>query len=246
MVISVIAASLAVAIVTAWAVLVWRARLESRRRLEVVVGELDRCLGGIAVTLARALDRSEDEREIRRADLGLTLDLDELLVRLAQEAAARTGAQAAVARIRGPTDDPAVGSFGTLDTAQLLDSTLRPPDRRPFRALTINWTYPAALDAEADSFRSALVVPVVEDGLETGIIAGFAREAAAFRPEHARALETLAAEAAEGIATARRFTALRLRATTGRREDGGRASGSDRSGRDEGPQNAKKPHDARR
>src|SRR5438093_998463 len=83
-------------------------------------------------------------------------------------------------------------------------------------SLTVNWTFPPALESEPDAFRSALVVPVVENGRETGAIAGYAREPAAFLPEHARALEILALEAAEGISTARRFTAMKLRAVRGR------------------------------
>jgi len=90
-------------------------------------------------------------------------------------------------------------------------------------------------------------VPVVEAGVETGAIAGYARKPAAFRPEHARALETLAAEAADGISTARRFTALRLRSAPARGNaiasgprGGGGLETSDRT------QPAATPGDARR
>jgi GAF domain-containing protein len=93
----------------------------------------------------------------------------------------------------------------------LLETTLRSAEGRPFRAVTINWTFSPEVEPEIEPFRSALVVPLVEDGVETGAIAGYATEPAAFRPEHARALEALAEEAAESVATARRFTAFRRR-----------------------------------
>jgi GAF domain-containing protein len=245
MVIVAIAASLAAGIVAASTVINRRARLQSRRRLETVIQELDEGLGGIAAALARALERSEKGVEARGAGLGLTLDLDELLLSLAKEAPARAGAQAAAVRVSGPGDAPAVGYFGAEEAAQLLEATLRPPDRRPFRALTINWSFPTSLDAEPDTFRSALVVPVVEDGLETGAIAAYARESAAFRPEHTRALETLAVEAAEGIATARRFTAMKLRAANSRREKASRSRESDASAWRGELQRAGEPGDAR-
>jgi hypothetical protein len=186
-----------------------RDRLRSRLQLARVVRELDASLGTIARTLEGTLQRLEQGPEQGRRELGLTLDLDEMLMQLAREAVARTGAEAAAVRVRGPADEPAVASFGTREAAALLETTLRSAEGRPFRAVTINWTFPPEVEPEIEPFRSALVVPLVEDGVETGAIAGYATAAAAFRPEHARALEALAAEAAESVATARRFAAFR-------------------------------------
>jgi diguanylate cyclase (GGDEF)-like protein len=109
---------------------------------------------------------------------------------------------------------PAIASFGTGDGAALLEASLGPPDSRPFRALTLNWNYPPALEGEEVAYRSGLVVPIVEDGVETGALAAYARGAAAFRPEHARALQALADDAAPGISNARRFAEAELRAVT--------------------------------
>ena len=188
-----------------------RDRALARARLEAMVRELDASLGAIASTLETILRHAEAASERPPDGLGLTLDLDEMLMRLAREAAARTGAEAAAVRVRGPADEPAVASFGTNEAVALLETTLRSAEGRPFRAVTINWTFPPEVEPEIEPFRSALVVPLVEDGVETGAIAGYATEPAAFRPEHARALEALAAEAAESVATARKFTAFRRR-----------------------------------
>ena len=190
-------------------------RLRARRRLEAVITELDTSLGAVARTLEAALERAEANGG--HGGLGLTLDLDEMLMRLAREAAARTGAEAAAVRVRGPTDEPAVAAFGTDEAVALLETTLRSAEGRPFRAVTINWTFAPEVEPEIEPFRSALVVPLVEDGLETGAIVGYATEPSAFRPEHARALEDLAAEAAESVATARRFAAFRRRGASERR-----------------------------
>jgi GAF domain-containing protein len=195
-------------------------RARARGRLEAVITELDASLGAVARTLEAALERAEANGGRGHGGLGLTLDLDEMLMRLAREAASRTGAKAAAVRVRGPTDDPAVAAFGTDEAVALLDTTLRSAEGRPFRAVTINWTFPPEepeVEPEIEPFRSALVVPLVEDGVETGAIVGYATEPSAFRPEHARALEDLAAEAAESVATARRFTAFRQRGASERR-----------------------------
>ncbi|MBM2821741.1 MAG: hypothetical protein HW413_487 [Thermoleophilia bacterium] len=214
MVTAVVAAAAVAAVLVVAVVLARFTSARSQRRFETVVGQLDLHMEAISLNLQRAVERSDEARERGLGDLGLTLDLRELLQRLAEEAATRTGAQAATVRVRGPADMPAIASFGTGDGAALLEATLGPPDSRPFRALTLNWTYPPALEGEEVAYRSGLVVPIVEDGVETGALAAYARGAAAFRPEHARALQALADDAAPGIANARRFAEAELRAVT--------------------------------
>jgi diguanylate cyclase (GGDEF)-like protein len=130
------------------------------------------------------------------------------------QASALTGAQAVAIRVEGPGGDPAVASFGTNDGAALLETALGPPDARPFRALTINWTYGPTADDDAEAYSSALVVPVVEDGVATGALVAYAGPSGGFESEHLRALRALADEAAAGIANARRFTELDQRSLT--------------------------------
>lgn len=211
---AVVAATTALAVVVAVVAAVRWTSLRSQRRFNTVVQQLDQHMGAISLNLERAVERSEDTRRYGTSELGLTLDLGELLRRLVEEAARRTGAQAATVRVPGPGGLPAIASFGTGDGATLLESALGPPDGRPFRALTLSWTYPPLLEGEDGAFRSGLVVPIVEDGQETGSLAAYARGVAAFGPEHARGLEALAEAAAPGIANARRFGEAELRALT--------------------------------
>lgn len=211
MVIALVAAAAAGAVAFLAFLIARRDRVRARRDLAARVEELDVSLQAISRTLAAALERTGAKAPRGREELGLTLDLDEMLTRLAREAAARTGAEAAAVRVRGPSDEPAVASFGTDVALQLLETTPRSTEGRPFRAVTINWMFAPEAKPEIEPFRSALVVPLVEDGVETGAIAGYATQSSAFRPEHARALEALAAEAAAGVATARRFAAFRRR-----------------------------------
>jgi len=209
-----IVAALAAALVAGVLVVVWRqAAARSERRFETALGQLDEHMGAISLNLERAVQRTQDLRERAVGDLGLTLDLHELLDRTASEAAARTGAEAAAVRVRGPDGTHVSAGHGVDEGERLLQSTFLPPGSPPFRALTLAWTYPGSQETER-AFRSALVVPIVEDGVETGAIVAYAREHGAFRHDHARALEELAAEAAPGLANARRFAEAELRAVT--------------------------------
>ena len=212
--IAVVAAVTAVAVIAAVGVAVRWTATRSQRRFATVVSQLDMHMEAISLNLERAVERSEDTRRYGADELGLTLDLGELLRRLVEEAARLTGAQAATVRVQGPADLAAIASFGTGDGAMLLESVLGPPDGRPFRALTLNWAYPPALEGEEAAFRSGLVVPILEEGIETGALAAYAKGTAAFGPEHARALQALAESAAQGIANARRFGEAELRAVT--------------------------------
>lgn len=189
-----------------------RAAARSERRFAAVLDQLDRHLQAISLSIQRVVERPETGPG---AELGLTLDLRQLLERIAAEAAARTGATAAAVRVRGPGGEPAIASFGLEDGVALLEASLGAPLSPPYRALTLAWTYPPALDeADGSAFRSALVVPVVEEGEQTGVLAVFSTSAGAVRPDHARVLESLVSEAAPGLQNARRFAEAERRAVT--------------------------------
>jgi diguanylate cyclase (GGDEF)-like protein len=204
MVIAAIAAAAGV-LVLALAVVVARgSRDRSDRRFEVVLEQLDRHMGAISDSLQRVVERTADARAKGVADLELTVELDELLRRVATEAAARTEAEAAAVYVTGPGGMPAGATFGAAPQPDPLEASLA-RSAGPFRAVTINWTYQPGAEREAGPFASALVVPIVETGVETGTLAAYAREPGGFSAEQVRALEALAEEAAPAIASARRF-----------------------------------------
>lgn len=209
-----LAAALAAALVAGAIVVVWRhAAARSERWFELALGELDAHMGAISRNLEQALERAEGIRSRGTLDLALTLDLEELLRGVAAEARARTGADAAAVRIRGAGDEIVSASVGTDGGERLLEAPLAAPASPPFRALSLAWSYGAEEDAER-AFRSGLVVPVSENGVETGALAAYGREPGAFRHDHAQALEELAAGIAPGLANARRFAEAELRAVT--------------------------------
>jgi GAF domain-containing protein len=216
MVSSVVAASAAVLILVTLALVVISALVARRatwpeRKFEAALRQLDVDMQAFALTLERVVERSAEARQKGVGELALIFDLDDLLSRIAAAAATRTEAHAAAVRIEGPGPAHAVASYGSEEVGAFLEGKLRPPGQGHFRALTVNWTLEPSLEGDTEAFRSALVVPILEEGLETGALATYARTPAAFRPEHAQALEALAAEAAPGIASARRLSALALR-----------------------------------
>jgi diguanylate cyclase (GGDEF)-like protein len=207
-------AALAAALVAGALVVVWRrAAARSERWFELALHELDAHMEAISRTVERALERAEGVGRGDTSDLVLTLDLEELLHRLAAEVRVRTGADAAAVRVRGVGDEDVSASVGADGGERLLQGTLAAPSSPPFRALSLAWSYPPGEGAEG-AFRSGLVVPVAEDGVETGALAAYGREAGAFRQDHAQALEELAARVAPGLANARRFAEAELRAVT--------------------------------
>jgi hypothetical protein len=209
MVSAVVAASVTGLLVLVLSALAVRwANVRSQRRIEAALRELDEQLRAHSHELQAVVARSRAARASETGELGLILSFDDLLERLAALAAHATGGEAAAVRVRGPGDTLAAAAFGAEDAGTLLEATFYPPGRRPFRVLTVNWTFPAVVERETETFSSALVVPIVEAGVETGTLAVFAMTAAAFRSEHARALEALAEEAAPAIASARRFAEM--------------------------------------
>ena len=208
-----VAATAAVLGVVATLVAMRVARARSRRRLAPTHARIDEHLQAISDTLDRVALLAATA-EPGQEELEPNLDLDSLLEQLASEAAAVTGAQAVAIRVEGPDGTPVVASFGTSDGAALLETALGPPDARPFRALTINWTYGPAAEGEEASFSSALVVPVVEEGVATGALVAYAGATGSFDAEHLRALRALADLAAPAITSARRFAELGQRSLT--------------------------------
>jgi len=185
-------------------------RQRSDRRFEGVALGLETKLQEMSVSVAEAIDQIAELRD-EGPRLPLTLDLDTLANALVAEAAARTGAEAAVLRVEGPGRRPVVAAFGPGVESEVLDGTFGPPNARAFGAATIGWTYPP-LDVDGPTelvFRSSLAIPVTEGS--AGTLAVYSTAADAFRREHATALQALAEEAGVGLANARRFGEVEAR-----------------------------------
>jgi diguanylate cyclase (GGDEF)-like protein len=191
--ISVLAASGA-ALLLACAVAVRAARAQANRRIEAVVNKVDDHLGSISDVLKDAVERSEEARANGVTEGELRLNLEELLTDTAAEAAARTGAAAVAMRVQGPRGAPMTALLGAEDG--------------------VDWTDDAAFATEPGETDSRLAVPILEGGVETGVIVAHARAGQRFLAGHRRALVALAEHAGVAVASARRFAAAAQRAET--------------------------------
>ena len=206
------------AVVAAFAVLgvcalallaVRRSRLESERRLELVLDRISDHLQAISTSVEQAVARVANAPDEQAGPL--TLDFDTLVDELVAQAAATTGADAVVLRIEGPGGRPVVASLGQGPVSELAEQTLGPAHPRTFRAATIDWTYSAAGDPGDEQFHSALVAPLGTKAGIPGTLVAYARAPQAFRPEHVSALNQLLADVATGLANARRFADVEAR-----------------------------------
>jgi GGDEF domain-containing protein len=207
-----IAASAALLALAVGAIVVRSRRARADRRFEAVLEALDRHMSAIAKSLQRVVDRSAEARARSVDQLELTIDFDELLRRIAAEAAARTQSEAAAVHVVGPDGSPVAATFGTEDRAELLEAPLA-HGAGAFRAVTVNWTYRPGFGGDTGGLSSALVVPILEEGVQAGTLAAYVPEHEAFGADHVRALERLAEEAAPAIASARRFGEAQLALT---------------------------------
>jgi diguanylate cyclase (GGDEF)-like protein len=197
------AAVLAVAgaAVLALAFVAWvsaRARAGSDRRLNTALGRIGDSMDSLSASLLAVVEGAEASRSAG-LDIGLSLDLGDVLQETARAATALAGADGAgisVARERG---EPATATFGIGVGAPPQDG-LEPPDASAWSAVSVQWL-PDALAGDG-TIRSALAVPVHHDGGRLGTLSVYSRAARAFTQEQAASLAALAAEAAPAIANA--------------------------------------------
>jgi GGDEF domain-containing protein len=209
MVTGVVAACLVLAACGLAVYAVRRSRRESERRLAEVLDRIGTHLDAISTSVAESMKRVVEAQSKRLRPL--TLDFDELVDGIVAEAAARTGADSVVLRVEGPGGRPVLVSSGAVADDELVERSLPPPGTRPFRAATIDWTYSPAGDADDERFHSALVAPVGPVSGVPGTLVAYSTAPNAFRPDHAAALHELLAEAATGLANARRFADVEAR-----------------------------------
>ena len=169
-------------------ILLWlqRARRESERRLDTILGQLDGHLEAMSENVARAVDAVLESSSQRSLPL-LTLDFDQLVDELVAETAARTRADAVVLRVEGPGGRPVVASLGSGVETELLDRSFGPPNDRRFDSAAIDWTYSPSGAPEDVRFQSALVTSLATTAGTAGVVAVYAFAADAFGQEHAAA-----------------------------------------------------------
>lgn len=204
-----------------------RARTRSDRQFAGLLQTLDEHLRQISDTVARASgERSpaSHEREPFAPELGLTVGFDEVLDQLVSKAAEVTGARTAAIRVQGPGGETSTRSIGATGGGAPLDALLGAPGSAQYASMSVEWTYPPG-EWDTGAYRSAVAVPIEEDGVVTGALASYAVTAEAFPAERVHALQQLARDAAPTLRNARLFADVARRTvidtTTGIRNRAG-------------------------
>ena len=175
--------------------------LTSRRRLEATAREL-----------AGAVERAgrESRRSRMIAELGRSLDLEEVLSRTVDAAGLLLGVDAAVVSMDEPDGKPLVATRG-LSTEEAEDQTAAGPrDGRQTRSAPIAYRHRETPSRNGERIHSGIAVPLEGEEGELGYVAIFSRSASrSFGDDVAGDLEELAFHAASAIDNARRFREAR-------------------------------------
>lgn len=190
------AAALVLAIVAFYAA---RARTRRDHRLHAVLGRIGDNMDVLSQSLLAVVESAEEARA-PGVELGLTLDLGEVLQETVRTAARLVGADGAGISVVRERGEPAAAVYG-LGVARADQPGVEPPDQATWRSAIVQWA-PAPGSAE-DAIRSALAVPLYHDGGRLGTLTVYARSARSFTEEHSAALNALAAEAVPAIVNAR-------------------------------------------
>jgi diguanylate cyclase (GGDEF)-like protein len=182
------------ALVLASSLVVRAVRAHTNRRIEAVVRKVDDHLGSISDVLREAIERSEEAKAHGVTERELTFDLEELLKDAVAEAAARTGAEAVAMRVQGPNGAPMTAILGAEHG--------------------VDWADDAAFATDPDETDGRLAVPILEGGVEAGVIVAHARTGRRFLAGHRRSLLALAEDTAVAVASARRFARAASRVET--------------------------------
>ncbi len=206
MVTAVVAACVVVLACASTLLVLRRSRAASERRLEAVLEKIDGHLEAISSSVVRAVDRAVAAGS-ELPEPAPTLDFDALVDSLVADVAVRTGADGVVLRLEGPGGRPVVATLGAGTETELSERAVAPPDARPFRAATIDWTYSAAGEPDDELFHSALVAPAGA----AGTLVAYAIAADAFTPAHTAAVHELLARYGTALHNARRFADVEAR-----------------------------------
>jgi diguanylate cyclase (GGDEF)-like protein len=191
----------ALAAVVALATAAWataRARARSDRRMNATLGRIGDSMESLSRSLLAVVEGAETVRTTG-LDLGLSLDLGEVLQQTARAAASLVGADGAGVSVTRERGEPATATFGIGVSSPQME--LEPPDASAWSAVSVQWIPDPS--AGHGTVRSAAAVPMLhESGRRLGTLSVYSRAPRAFTQEQADLLATLAREAAPAIVNA--------------------------------------------
>jgi diguanylate cyclase (GGDEF)-like protein len=195
------------------AVLTRRAGRRAESRVAEVVATLNERMDELSQELAGAVQRAEEEGRRNRVlgEIAGTIDLDEVLSRTLEAAAALPGADAALLTVRGHDGKPIVATLGLSTEEAEQQAVAGPPEGPLARSIATAYRYGPEHEGDVELVHAGLSVPVVYDaGGTLGYLTVFSRRAGyEFGDETTQRLEELAQRAGPAIDNARRFREAR-------------------------------------
>lgn len=194
-----------------------RGRRVSDARLTHALAELRGRMETLAFDMGAAITRVEEMSRRQRAldDLGSSIDLEDVLTRVADAAAFLPGADASAVHTTAHDGSRVVASSGFPEDVPASHLLAGPPDGSSPRAIQVSYRY--APDSEDPaSIRSGLGVPLLGEGDEPlGFLAVYSHGDDRLRDDAALAtVESLAQRATPAIENARRYREARQLADT--------------------------------
>jgi diguanylate cyclase (GGDEF)-like protein len=211
------AAGLAIALAVILIVVLTRGRKPGRAEVERLVDEslagAEARLSELSVALAQA--HREGQRARLFGEIGATIDLDSVLTRTLEAAAALPGVDGAMVVLPssdGAPTEPLVATIGMSVEEAAAQPMGGPPDGRPARAMRVAYTYtPEEAGDDGELIRGGLAVPLRdEEGEGVGTLAVFWRGSEREpSDEEVALLEELGGSAGPSLENARRFREAR-------------------------------------
>ena len=209
-----IASALAVLVAVLAAVLFTRRRRpQTDDRVAAAMSEMNARMDAVVRELTTAVERAEEESRRGRVlgELASSIDLDEVLSRALEAAAAIPGVDAALISMTSSDGKPLVATLGLSAEEAERQAVAGPPDGRRASSIAVAYKYtPDELTSQNDLIHSGLAVPLAGESGPLGFLTVFTRTPSSSLGEAALAdLEQLAERAGPAIENARRFREAR-------------------------------------
>jgi diguanylate cyclase (GGDEF)-like protein len=187
-----------------------RSGKKADERVGAVVLTLEKRMDELAVELAGAVERAEEEGRRSRflGEIAGSIDMDEVLARTLEAGTRMEGVDAALIRLESPDGISTLAAHGlAADGAEAISG---PPDGSRARAIEVYYRYPEGADDPASQIAGGLAVPLEENGSRVGYLAIYTRNRTRhFEDDDVRMLEDLTLRATPAIENARRFREAR-------------------------------------
>src|SRR5256714_3882546 len=194
-------------------VLMSRRKGKSDTQIAEVVADMNERMEAMLTELSSALERAEEESRRNRTfgELAGSIDLDEVLTRTLEAAAALPGVDAAMIALENQDGKPFVATLGLSQEEAHSQAIAGPPDGRPARSIAIRYRYAGEETlGDVGAIHAGLAVPMHGEQGQIGWMTVFTRSGSRdFDEGDLLELETLALRAGPAIENARRFREAR-------------------------------------